>query len=581
VAPTDQRRPTPSPLSAADEPSFSLRGQLNERLGDYHLLRKIGQGGMGEVFLAKRVRVGGFEKTFAVKRMLDSLAGSPEFVAMFFDEARLAARLDHSNIAQIFDFGLADGYYYIALEHIPGEDVSAIITRMNERNQLLPAEIVVRIMMEVCAGLYYAHTLSEEGQPLGIVHRDVSPSNIMVSYQGAVKLLDFGIAKAASRATATRTGNIKGKFQFVSPEQVRGEPVDARVDLFSLGITMFSMLTGQHPYRRDNEVATMNAIANSDAPDVRTLRADLTEETAAVVRKALARDKNQRYQTAAEMGAALQALLNQLAPGTGPSQVAHVLLELFGSVRRDSKIDVPAISRLGLAAVTTPVPNVDGTSEQQATKYLSARVRPTSGRPWHRNPFILVAVWVVLGTLAGTLFATFTRVDRSSHDNDAPASGQAVRAPVPVVVSASSTPELQNVTPPEGLPRPAQPTQPKSALVPPAKAAASRQPPKARPAAVGILDRDGLDTVIKGARPKFAGCFRTHAAQLPAESGNVRIEIAVLASGRVTATKVSSLPASADRLTACLEQTARQLRFPRHADQEVRFAFPLLYRRGE
>ncbi|HEY0715925.1 MAG TPA: serine/threonine-protein kinase, partial [Polyangia bacterium] len=347
MAPPDRSHRTPTPLPPADEPSFSLRGQANERLGDYHLLRKLGQGGMGEVFLAKRVRVGGFEKTFAVKRMLDSLAGSAEFVAMFFDEARLAARLDHINIAQIFDFGFADGYYYIALEHIPGEDVSAIITRMIDRGQPLPVEIVVRIVMDVCAGLHYAHTLAEEGQPLGIIHRDVSPSNIMVSYQGAVKLLDFGIAKAASRVTATRTGNIKGKFLFVAPEQVRGEPIDARVDLFSLGITMFSLLTGEHPYRRDNEVATLNAIANADPPDVRTLRPDISEPTAAVVRKAMARDKNQRFQSAAEMGEALQAVLNQLAPGTGATQVAQVLLELFGPVRRDSKIEVPAISRLG------------------------------------------------------------------------------------------------------------------------------------------------------------------------------------------------------------------------------------------
>ncbi|HEY0708883.1 MAG TPA: protein kinase [Polyangia bacterium] len=570
MPPPDRNNVTPTPMPAADEPSFSLRGQANERLGDYHLLRKLGQGGMGEVFLAKRVRVGGFEKTFAVKRMLDSLAGSSEFVAMFFDEARLAARLDHANIAQIFDFGFADGYYYIALEHIPGEDVSAIISRMIERGLLLPPEIVVRIMMEVCAGLHYAHTLSEQGEPLGIIHRDVSPSNIMVSYQGAVKLLDFGIAKAASRATATRTGNIKGKFLFVAPEQVRGEPIDARVDLFSLGITMFSMLTGQHPYRRDNEVATLNAIANGDTPDVRSLRPELTQATAAVVRKAMAREKSERYQTAAEMGQALQELLNELNPATGSQQIAQTLLELFGPVRRDSKIEVPAISRLGLSAVNTPVPSTDGLSGQQPTNPLSARApRAASPKPWYRSPWILIAGWAVAGAVGGGIFGNWKRDD---HPRGGPAT---------VVVRVPETDPLPSAPPPQPPAPPAPPEEPKPVATRPPKPSSPRPSAKTRPAPVAILDRNSLDGVIKGGRHKFTSCFRTHAAQLPNESGQVRIEIAVAATGRVSATKVSALPASAVGLTACLEETARQLRFPRHADQEVRFAFPLVYRRGE
>ena len=172
--------------------------QAIRTLGDYHFLRKLGQGGMGEIFLAKRIGVGGFEKTVVVKTMLESLASSEEFVAMFFDEAHLAARLSHPNIAQIYDFGVIDDQYYLTMEYIPGEDLGSIIGRLYRDELQIPVPVAVRILIDVCEGLHYAHTLAENGVPLGIVHRDVSPHNILVGVDGVAREVALAIPKSSS-----------------------------------------------------------------------------------------------------------------------------------------------------------------------------------------------------------------------------------------------------------------------------------------------------------------------------------------------------------------------------------------------
>jgi serine/threonine protein kinase len=539
------------------------------RLGDYHLIRRLAQGGMGEVFLAKRVGVGGFEKTFAIKRMLDSLSGSEEFVAMFFDEARLAARLSHPNIAQIYDFGQVDGHYYLAMEHIPGEDLNAIIKLLFERGLDAPLPIALRIVTEICNGLEYAHTLSEDGQPLGIIHRDVSPSNVMVSYQGAVKLLDFGIAKATSRLAQTRTNSMKGKVSFVAPEQIRGLPLDGRADLFSLGICFYALLTRRHPFRRDSEVATMHAINQGATPDPRQLRPDLPPAIAAIVTRALARERDDRFASAADMRAALQEALATLNVGRSGPDIGPWLAELFGIHRMHTQSAVPILSTVDLAAVVTPTPHpvawYAGTATSVATPPRpSAPARSRWGGPARLAAAALVGSGLVI--LAGQAREALVNSPSSS-----PALSSARPAPPPPLVSPSPLPSA--------LPLPSVSASASRSPSPPSPSV-SAPTPRARPR-LDPLDLPTLHSVVRRSQARFTACFRRHADAVPTGNGEVRIELAVTGNGKVSEARVIQSAVAASALATCLETEARRLRFPRHPEAEVRFALPLAYRRGD
>src|SRR5688572_513451 len=231
------------------------------RLGPYTLLRRLAVGGMAEIFLARRDGPAGFSKVVALKRILPHLSTLPEFVSMFLDEARLAARLTHPHVVQIYDFGEVEGTYFISMEYVPGEDLLAAIKRARELERPVPPIVACSILSAVCDGLHYAHELRDEyGKALGIVHRDVTPSNVLISFDGVVKLADFGIAKAEHRSTHTAVGALKGKYAYMSPEQAKGEKLDRRSDLFSLGVAAHELLTGRRLFARDSELAVLKAI---------------------------------------------------------------------------------------------------------------------------------------------------------------------------------------------------------------------------------------------------------------------------------------------------------------------------------
>ena len=209
--------------SGGDFPPREPVGQVAVRpFGTYFLVRKLAEGGMAEIFLAKQVGVEGFERNVVIKRMLQHLSNVPDFVSMFLDEARLASRLAHPNIVQINDLGFADGCYFISMEYLPGEDFSTVLRTSARRREYVPYHVSLRVIAEAARGLHYAHEFTDaKGKPLNIVHRDISPSNIFISYTGQVKVLDFGIAKAESRVTNTTAGVVKGKYMYMSPEQAR------------------------------------------------------------------------------------------------------------------------------------------------------------------------------------------------------------------------------------------------------------------------------------------------------------------------------------------------------------------------
>jgi serine/threonine protein kinase/DNA-binding NarL/FixJ family response regulator len=289
--------------------------------GQYRLEERIAVGGMAEVWRASMVGLEGFKKTVAIKKILPHLAENDEFVAMFVDEAKLAAQLSHENLVDIYDLGRIDSDFFIAMEYVDGKDLRSILNRLTQSQERMPLGLALFIAARTAAALDYAHTRrNANGEPLGLVHRDVSPRNILISHSGNVRLCDFGVAKAVSSVGRTEIGALKGKIPYMSPEQAAGAPVDCRSDVFSLASVLFEIVTGRRLFVEDNEITLLDAVRRgvTDAP--RAVRADLPEEVSAILERALSKDPAKRYQTAGELQLELDAELLRLSPV--PTQVA-------------------------------------------------------------------------------------------------------------------------------------------------------------------------------------------------------------------------------------------------------------------
>lgn len=298
------------------------------RFGKYVLLDRIAVGGMAEVFVAKAFGVEGFQRLLAIKRILPSMSEDREFIHMFVDEARIAAQLSHANIVQVLELGKHEETLYIAMEYVAGRDLRQIMEGFRKWQQPIPVPQVCLIMAEVCEALDYAHRKRDSaGRPLGIVHRDVSPQNVLVSYDGVVKLIDFGIAKAESRVQkATQAGILKGKFSYMSPEQVQGHAVDARSDIFACGVLLWEMLSGEKLFVGDSDLAVLDKIRNGIIPPLQT---SCPMELQRIVAKALASDPARRYQTASELHDELVRFTRLGASTYGPRQLADWIREHF------------------------------------------------------------------------------------------------------------------------------------------------------------------------------------------------------------------------------------------------------------
>jgi len=265
---------------------------------------------MAEVYKAIEHGVEGFERTVAVKRILPHIAEDDEFITMFKDEAKIAGQLTHGNIAQIYNLGQQEDSFYIAMEYVAGKDVRSIFTRCAQSKKPMPVAQGCFIVMKVCEGLDYAHNKKDKhGRHLNIIHRDVSPPNILVSYEGEVKLIDFGVAKAAGRVSKTQAGILKGKFGYMSPEQVRGMQLDRRSDVFSLGVCLYEVLTGTRLFQGDTDFATLEKVRSVDVPPPTSRNPEIPPELEVVVMKALSGEPETRYQSAMELHDGLQAFL--------------------------------------------------------------------------------------------------------------------------------------------------------------------------------------------------------------------------------------------------------------------------------
>jgi serine/threonine protein kinase len=281
--------------------------------GKYYLLERINVGGMAEVFKAKTVGVEGFERIVALKRILPSIAEDEEFITMFIDEAKIAVQLQHANIAQIFDLGKVDDSYFIALEYVNGRDLRGIFDDLRKQGQVMPMPQVCHLIMQLCEGLDYAHNKRDaQGRDLNLVHRDVSPQNVLIGYEGEVKLIDFGIAKAAGKASKTQAGILKGKFGYMSPEQVRGLPIDRRSDIFALGIVLYEMLTSERLFIGESDFSTLEKVRNVEIIPPSSFNSDIPDKLERIVLKALEKNVEDRYQNAIDLHDDLQMFMHSV-----------------------------------------------------------------------------------------------------------------------------------------------------------------------------------------------------------------------------------------------------------------------------
>ncbi len=299
------------------------------KVAHYTILGKLDTGGMAELYLARQSGPSGFAKVLVLKLILPHLVDSTKFVKMFHNEAKLAAVLNHPNIVQVYDFGVEDQLHYMAMEYIDGHNLSRVVKCYELRDELLPRTIALRIVAQICEALDYAHSLADSsGKPLEIIHRDVSLGNVLLTYSGQVKLVDFGIAKAQSLESFTEKGVLKGKFPYMAPELLRGDTLDRRVDVYALGVTLYRLLLGRRPIEGDNHAALIHRIMNTPPPKPRKLDPTLPKMLEQILLKAIHKERDQRYQTARELRIDLEEFLKGEDPIL-PYHLAEFMEQLF------------------------------------------------------------------------------------------------------------------------------------------------------------------------------------------------------------------------------------------------------------
>ena len=345
-------------------------------VGRYVVRRKIAEGGMAEIFLAASRGPEGFEKEVVIKRVRSALASDPSFVQMFIAEARVASKLNHPNIVHIFDFDQHGDSYYLAMEYVRGKSLAEIQRRTRELGSPVRPVLAAQIALEVARGLSYAHRMTDHGRALNLVHRDVTPHNVLISFDGSVKLTDFGIAKAGNRASTV--GMLKGKFAYMSPEQARADVVDARTDIFALGITLWELLTQGRLFDGDSDVAVLRAVQERPIEAPSLLNPEVDAELSAIVLKALERQPSMRYQTAHEFERALQQYVIRHTGSPEDSDVGLFLRSLFPEELRPEQAE----PELPLQLVTPSQPSSAPRSGSRPGEGLAARgTTPTPGMP--------------------------------------------------------------------------------------------------------------------------------------------------------------------------------------------------------
>jgi serine/threonine-protein kinase len=430
----------------------------------------------------------------ALKRMLPHLCSQPSFVAMFLDEARLVSRLSHQNIVHINDFGAVNGQYFLAMEYLTGEPLNVLVRKVFDRGQRVPVGVALLVISQVCDGLHYAHTLAAGGKPLRIVHRDISHANILLTYQGGVKIIDFGIARAADRQQETTgQGTFKGTLAYASPEQVRGEAVDAQSDVFAIGVVLYELLAGRRLFKRDNQLATVQAVLSDSIPPLELMNPGLPRGIDAVLQRALARSLEARYPSAA----ALRRDLEQLLPSP-PPRLDEWVASVVGQDVVAAALLAPTIAHSDeplprpeppLAPVAEPTGLLDGMATPHGVTPMPARP-PRGGQRALVGAVVGALVVFAVAGLAWSSLRDPPPPPAPAREDSPPTAASAVPTPAPEVPppapeSPPVAPEPAPVPPAqpvrEGLSE-AQPSPPPPSGAPPVVVTAPAPEEAARPA---------------------------------------------------------------------------------------------------
>jgi serine/threonine-protein kinase len=416
---------------------------LPRQLGKYTLLRRLASGGMAELFLALHRSVAGFEKLIVIKRILPSMNRNRSFIEMLLHEARIAATLSHPNVVQIFDVGQAEGTYFIAMEHIHGEDIQSIVKAMKKKELTeFPLEHTLSIVLGTCAGLAYAHERRDlDGRPLSIVHRDISPRNIVVSFTGDVKIVDFGIAKSGVEpGEETDPGHLKGKAPYMSPEQAAGQEIDWRSDIFSVGVVLFELTTGRRLFKGASEFETLKLIVDKAYPRPEDVKPGYPKELSRIVMRALAKDREARYQSARDMQADLEAFARHERVPVSAVSLTTWMDWLFEDKLAEQKEALSDVKQLADVIAAQHGPSLydgpTGTGSAHAATSLS-----TLPPPHKRSalPYAIAGVAMALGAGGVLVVQRELAVRRELAARRHEAQAATVPVPLPAAPSASAS----------------------------------------------------------------------------------------------------------------------------------------------
>ncbi|MBI2212782.1 MAG: TonB family protein [Acidobacteria bacterium] len=464
AAPLPPPPPPTAPTVGPSAPVFPAPARVEEpeskdddgiRFGQYTLLEKIATGGMAEVWKARMKGVEGFQKTVAIKKILPHMSDNEEFVTMFVDEAKLAAQLNHNNIIHIYDLGRITNSYYIAMEFIDGDDLKSILKRGVEVGQPMAPELALFIASKVAAALDYAHRKRDfDEKEMGLVHRDVSPQNVLISYEGDIKLCDFGIAKAASKASHTMAGALKGKLQYMSPEQAWGKAIDKRSDIFALAAVLFELLTGEKLFAGDSELSILEQVREARVRPPSSINDEVTPDVDAIVLKALAKEQDARYQTAGEMAKDLDRVLFSMRPTPSSADLAIYLNRIYSeqpvspvmgehvveeSHERVREREIPAAP----APIVVPAPVAVQAPAPSPAPAPAATFAATEPEEEKKPPIVAIgiAAVVLIGVIGGGLYFMKGRgtAQPTSTATAAVATTAAVTPVVPATVTDTAT----------------------------------------------------------------------------------------------------------------------------------------------
>lgn len=437
-------------------------------IGRYELLIPLASGGMATVYLGRFFGLAGFEKLVAVKVIHPHLAMQKEFVEMFLDEARLSARIHHPNVIEVFEVGEDDGLFFMGVELVSGQSLNELITAASRAHEPLEPRLYLSIVAKVCDALQAAHILTAtDGSPLHLVHRDISPSNILISYNGFIKLIDFGIAFAKGRLATTRSGVVKGKCGYLAPEQLRNDPVDRRMDLFSLGVVLYDLATGRHPFPGDSEAEQINRLLNDEPPSPRLINPKIEPALERTIIKALAKDPGRRHQSAEELGLELRKLLLPLGGFVDNADLANLMGRYFSQQIIDDrqKIERATATPPELEANSNKGESVklDRPGQHQAPLKAKNEVSALPNTEMLDHVFVpkeshwrqRVLILAIMGAVAGTLGFVWVRsIQQTGPDplviRPSMSPSSATAADLPETVPPS--PSVPDATPPSTAP---------------------------------------------------------------------------------------------------------------------------------